>query len=67
MDGTTYDPIYLHGTAFTEVLSASAERCYIIPSLAGWKFFRVSVQGNGTVTSSSCNFSYRYLKAGSQR
>lgn len=67
MDGTTYDPIYINGAAITEVLTASAERCYVMPSLAGWKFFRVSVQGNGTLTNSTCNFLYRYLKAGSQR
>lgn len=67
MDGTTYDPVYVNGATITEVLTASAERCYVIPSLAGWKHFRVSVQGNGTLTNSTANFVYRFLKAGSQR
>lgn len=66
MDGTTYDPIAVNGAVISETLSASAERCYVLPSLAGWKFFRPSVQGSGTVTSSTCNYSYRYLNRGSQ-
>lgn len=66
MDGTTYDPIYNGTTAITETLTASGERCYVLPPLSGWKYFRVSVQGTGTVTSSTANFSYRYLRRGSQ-
>lgn len=66
MDGTTYDPIYNGTTALTETLTASGERCYVMPPLAGWKYFRVTVQGTGTVTSSTANFSYRYLRRGSQ-
>lgn len=67
MDGTTYDPIYVNGATIAEVLTASAERCYVMPALPGWKFFRVSVQGSGTTTSSTCNFAYRMLRKGSQR
>jgi hypothetical protein len=67
MDGTTYDPIYVNGATIAEVLSASAERCYVVPMLAGWKHFRVSVQGSGTLTSSTCAYVYRFLKSGSQR
>ncbi|MGK3981318.1 hypothetical protein WMF38_57505 [Sorangium sp. So ce118] len=66
MDGTTYDPVYNGATAVTETLTASGERCYVIPPLAGWKYFRVSVQGTGTTTSSTANFTYRYLRRGSQ-
>lgn len=66
MDGTTFDPIYHGPTAVTETLTASGERCYVLNPLAGWKHFRVSVQGTGTVTSSTCNFTYRYLRRGSQ-
>jgi hypothetical protein len=66
MDGTTYDPIYNGTTALTETLTASGERCYVMPPLSGWKYFRASVQGTGTVTSSTANFSYRYLRRGSQ-
>jgi len=65
-DGVTFDPIASPATVVTETLTASAERCYVLPSLAGWKFFRATAQGTGTVTSSSCAFSYRYLNRGSQ-
>jgi len=64
MDGTTYDPINVYGTAMQEVLTASAERCYIVPALPGWKWFRVSVQGSGTATNSLCTFTYRWEKPG---
>lgn len=67
MDGTTYDPVYVNGATIVETLTASAERCYVMPPLAGWKYFRASVQGTGTVTSSSANLTYRFLKSGSQR
>jgi hypothetical protein len=67
MDGTTYDPIAVNGgTTMSEALTASAERCYIIPQIAGWKYFRVTMQGSGTTTSSTANFTYRYLRRGSQ-
>lgn len=66
MDGTTYDQIYNGGTAVQEILTASGERCYVIPKLPGWKKFRVSVQGSGTVTSSSAAFTYRWLRRGAQ-
>jgi hypothetical protein len=66
VDGVTYDPIYNGTTAITETLTASGERCYVLPPLAGWKYFRATVQGTGTVTSSAANFTYRYLRRGSQ-
>jgi hypothetical protein len=65
-DGVTYKPIAPNGTVMTETITATAERCYTIPPLAGWKQFRVTVQGTGTVTSSSCAIVYRYLRRGSQ-
>lgn len=65
-DGVTYKPIALGGTVVSETLTASAERCYTIPGLGGWKYFRVSAQGAGTVTGSSLTLTYRYLKRGSQ-
>jgi hypothetical protein len=64
MDGTTYDQININGTNMQEVLTASSERCYVVPALPGWKWFRVSVQGSGTVTSSLCDFTYRWEKPG---
>jgi len=67
MDGTTFDPIAVNGgTLMSETLTASAERCYVVPPLVGWKNFRVSLHGTGTATSSTANFSYRYLRRGSQ-
>lgn len=60
MDGTTYDPIAINAALITETITADAERCYVLPNLAGWKWMRVSVQGTGTVTGSSCAFTYRY-------
>ncbi len=65
-DGVTYKPIAIGGVVMTETLTASAERCYVLPSLAGWKYFRASVQGTGTVTGSSATITYRYQKRGSQ-
>lgn len=61
-DGTTYDQLYDGATALTETLTADGERAYQMPSLAGWKYFRVSVNGTGTVTSSLCDFTYRFDK-----
>ncbi len=67
VDGVTYDPIAVNGgTLLTETLTASAERCYVLPALVGWKWFRASLQGTGTATSSTANYNYRYLKRGSQ-
>lgn len=67
MDGSTFVPINVSGTAYSEVLTATSTRAYSLPSLAGWKFFRASVQGSGTTTSSSCTYTYRYLAQGTQR
>lgn len=65
-DGTTWKPIALGGIVVTETLTASAERAYVMPGLVGWKYFRATAQGTGTVTSSSLTLTYRYLKRGSQ-
>lgn len=64
VDGTNWDVIAPNGAAMTETLTASAERMYPVPSMEGVKFFRVSVQGGGTVTSSSCAFDYLYTRPG---
>jgi hypothetical protein len=67
MDGVTYKAIAVNGgTLMSETLTASAERCYVVPPLAGWKQFRVTLQGTGTTTSSSATVTYRYLRRGSQ-
>jgi hypothetical protein len=67
MDGTTYDllaDLSVPGTS-SVVLTASTERIYIMPPLPGIKWFRVSLQGSGTVTSSLADFTYRYDRRGS--
>jgi hypothetical protein len=66
MDGTTYDllaDLSVPGTS-SIALTASTERMYIMPPLPGVKWFRVSVQGSGTVTNSLCAFDYRYRRPG---
>ena len=66
-DGTTYKQIAVNGgTLMAETLTASGERCYAVPPLPGWKYFRVTVTGTGTLTSSSATITYRYLAAGTQ-
>ena len=67
MDGVTWKQVVSGGTVLTETLTASATQAFAMPHLSGWKFFRASAQGTGTVTSSSCDFTYRYLVQGSQR
>jgi hypothetical protein len=66
LDGVTYKPIAVNAAVIAETLTASAERAYVLPNMGGWKYLRVSVQGTGTVTSSSCAFTYRFQKRGSQ-
>jgi hypothetical protein len=66
MDGTTYDLIgdlAVPGTS-SVVLTANTERLYTMPPLFGVKWFRVSLQGSGTVTSSLADFTYRYERRG---
>ncbi len=66
MDGTTYDLIgdlAVPGTS-SVALTANTERLYTMPPLMGVKWFRVSVQGSGTVTNSLCDFTYRYERRG---
>lgn len=66
IDGTNFDLIYVGGTATTITLTASGEICVSMPPLSGYKYFRATVQGTGTVTSSTTAFTYRWLRKGSQ-
>jgi hypothetical protein len=66
MDGVTYVPIAAGSALMTETVTATATRVYAPASLVGWKFFRATLQGTGTVTSSSATVNYRYLRRGSQ-
>ena len=66
MDGTNFDLVYNGATSTTINLTATANICVALPPLGGYKYFRASVQGTGTVTSSSAAFTYRWLRKGSQ-
>jgi hypothetical protein len=66
MDNSTYDLIYIGGVATTNTLTATDTVTVVMPSLAGYKFFRASAQGTGTVTSSSATITYRYDRIGSR-
>lgn len=65
-DGTNfYSLMGPTGAALTQTLTANSSLA--IPVRApGWKLLRVSVQGTGTVTSSSATVTCRYLRRGSQ-
>lgn len=68
-DGTTFEPLEVgyDGTA-TVSRTYTGDQDIVIPVNAqGWKFFRVSVQGTGTVTSSSATVTYRWLRRGTQK
>jgi hypothetical protein len=65
MDGVTFVP--LETSPGTTLRTLTADGTVAIPIYAmGWKFLRISVQGTGTVTSSSAAVTLRYLKRGSQ-
>jgi hypothetical protein len=66
MDGTTFDLIHVGATSSALALTASDTVAVTMPSLAGYKYFRATVQGSGTVTGSSAAFTYRWLRRGSQ-
>ncbi len=65
-DGTTfYTLLGENGGSLTQTLTANGTIATPVRA-RGWKFLRVSVQGTGTVTSSSATVSLNYLKRGSQ-
>lgn len=64
MDGTTYVPFDMNGAAAVSyTLTATATRAVTIRA-PGWKYFRLTVQGTGTVTDSLADITYRYLRRG---
>jgi len=68
-DASTWDPIPFDGASVgTPALTLTASTdCCLRPAggaCPGWKWFRISVQGTGTTTSSSCTFTYRAYKRG---
>jgi hypothetical protein len=62
MDNSTFVPLYgPSAAALTQTYTADTTS--VIPIKAnGWRYLRVSVQGTGTVTSSSATVTIRYLK-----
>lgn len=69
MDGTNFvqlaNPAASAGTVLSQTPTANytASLCF---DCAGWKYFRMSAQGTGTVTNSLLALTYRHLKVGSQ-
>lgn len=61
-DGVTWMPF---GVA-DDTVTTSGSKGYSFANLAGWKWYRASLTGTGTVTGSSAAVTYRYLKRGSQ-
>lgn len=61
-DGVTWMPF---GVA-DDTITATSSKGYSFANLAGWKWYRASLTGTGTVTGSSATVQYRYLKRGSQ-
>lgn len=59
-DDTTFKPIRMGATAVTETLTASGTRLYAL-DIPGVRYFKPGVVGTGTVTASSCAFTYRYI------
>lgn len=66
MDASTWYPLADAGGAVVSY-TFTADTTRAIPlSAVGWKHLRISVQGTGTVTSSSAAMKLRYLRRGSQ-
>lgn len=66
MDGTNfYSLLAPTGATLTQTLTANGTIALSVKA-GGWKLLRVSVQGTGTVTSSSATVTARYLRRGSQ-
>jgi hypothetical protein len=64
-DGTTYDLLYGEGgAAYIVTLTATDTVAMPIPNLSGYKFFRVTAQGTGTVTNSLLALTYKWNKRG---
>jgi hypothetical protein len=67
MDGSTYYPVEtLGGGVVSYTLTADGTKVAVVRA-PGWKWFRATAQGSGTVTSSLLALTYRFLKRGSQR
>jgi len=56
---TPTDQVYLNGLKAEYSFTANTEAALVF-DVPGCRYFRISVQGVGTVTSSECAFVYRY-------
>lgn len=66
MDGTNFYVLSSGTAALTETITADATRAIQVEACGGWKFYRTTLTGTGTVTSSSATVTYRYLRRGTQ-
>ena len=53
------------GTVWSQIPTADRTGA-VIHHCAGWKYFKMSAQGSGTVTNSLLDFTHRFLKVGFQ-
>lgn len=53
------------GSAWSQVPTATRTGA-VVHHCAGWKYFKLTAQGSGTVTNSLLDFTHRFLKIGSQ-
>jgi len=56
---TPTDLLYQNGLAQTYSFTGSVEAALAF-NVPGCRYFRISVEGVGTATNSTCNFTYRY-------
>lgn len=68
MDGSTWQVLgdAAANTANAATLTADNTSMWSLPLPTGAKFFRVTAQGTGTVTSSSLALTYRYVRRGAR-
>jgi hypothetical protein len=68
MDGTTYYQLASAAASTLESVTLTADdtRAWRMPVPAGWKWFRLTAQGTGTVTSSLLALTVRYSRRGAQ-
>ncbi len=62
-DGTTFVPMSDYAGNVSYTLTASTEKVYNFDA-GGWRFFRVSVEGTGTVTSSLAQVKIQHVRRG---
>lgn len=66
MDGSTWFQLSDDDGSVWSTVPTADRTGAVIHHCAGWKFFKMSAQGSGTVTNSLLDFTHRFLKVGSQ-